>query len=198
MIDHIRLKPELLPDGFSIKMLEEAYDDAKMVLKDVPLRLVTGHGDFKPSNVMLNDSDEESDVKFIDFELAGKNYRGFDIFKLFRRGQPSGGGNAKKMSHENLEKFVATYREQIMDQDSSADPYEHMLEEAYLFESLTWLEAAIFFLYAIQEDPDNSDQWADLARHQWTKYQDTRENFQQYAELLKARALKLRSGKSSA
>ena len=28
------------------------------------------------------------DVQFIDFELAGPNYRGFDIFKLFRRGQP--------------------------------------------------------------------------------------------------------------
>ena len=31
---------------------------------------------------------EPIDVQFIDFELAGPNYRGYDIYKLFRRGQP--------------------------------------------------------------------------------------------------------------
>jgi len=46
-------------------------------------------GDFKPTNVMLaSQPGEPIDVQFIDFELAGPNYRGYDIYKLFRRGQP--------------------------------------------------------------------------------------------------------------
>lgn len=50
---------------------------------------MTPTGDFKPTNVMLaSQPGEPIDVQFIDFELAGPNYRGYDIYKLFRRGQP--------------------------------------------------------------------------------------------------------------
>ena len=31
----------------------------------------------------------DGSISFIDLEMAGPNYRGFDIFKLFRRGQPA-------------------------------------------------------------------------------------------------------------
>jgi thiamine kinase-like enzyme len=187
MVEHIRLKPSLLPSGFTVLMIDEAVYEAKNVLKDVPLREVTGHGDFKPSNVMLNDSDENSDVKFIDFELAGRNYRGFDIFKLFRRGQPSAGGKITEMSHDNLKSFIRTYKEEIEGQGNTADPLDVMIDEAYLFESLTWLEAAIFFLYAIQEDPDNIDQYANLARHRWAKFEETKGALHQRADELKAK-----------
>ena len=43
---------------------------------------VLGHGDLKPSNVLRL---RRGGITFIDFELAGPNYRGYDIFKLFRR-----------------------------------------------------------------------------------------------------------------
>ena len=42
---------------------------------------VLGHGDLKPSNVLRL---RRGGITFIDFELAGPNYRGYDIFKLFR------------------------------------------------------------------------------------------------------------------
>ena len=42
---------------------------------------VLGHGDPKLSNVLMI---ERGGITFIDFELAGPNYRGYDIFKLFR------------------------------------------------------------------------------------------------------------------
>ena len=46
--------------------------------------------------------------------------------------------------------------------------------QVYLFEPLTWLEAAIFFLFAIQEDPENAGDWGALARHRWEQYETTR------------------------
>ena len=61
-----------------------------------PGRLSFRHGDLKPSNVMqqlpaeadagvaANPATLSSDVTFIDFELAGPHYRGYDLFKLFR------------------------------------------------------------------------------------------------------------------
>ena len=73
------------------------------------LPIVYGHGDLKPSNVMSThssaaagaavgaaagaaaDADAEQDqansdsqICFIDFELAGQTYRGYDLYKLFR------------------------------------------------------------------------------------------------------------------
>jgi len=90
MLQHIAKRPELLPDGFTMALLESECSEARLKLKQLPmLKVVVGHGDFKPTNIMMGESNGgEPQVQFIDFELAGPNYRGFDIFKLFRRGQP--------------------------------------------------------------------------------------------------------------
>ena len=161
MLDHIALQPELLPPPFTLDMLQHECENARLALEGVPLKVVTGHGDFKPSNIMMAESN--SDVMFIDFELAGPNYRGFDIFKLFRRGQPSSGGEAEPMSHQNLRAFVSAYLSHLAPENRALSPgpssggatgredLERVLTEVYLFEPLTWLEAAVFFLFAIQE-----------------------------------------------
>jgi hypothetical protein len=56
--------------------------------------VVFAHGDLKPSNMMRTPDDAHPPhLLFIDLELAGPNYRGFDIMKLFRAdaGAPPGG-----------------------------------------------------------------------------------------------------------
>ena len=78
------------------------------------LPVVMGHGDLKPSNIMYAKSAlEVSDrcgkrggkarssgleVSFIDFELTGFHYRGYDLCKLFR--------TSGEMSTANLNAFL--------------------------------------------------------------------------------------------
>ena len=66
-------------------------------------------GDLKPSNVMrLSQDDSAASVaggavqcQFIDFELSGDHYRGYDLFKLFR--------TADEPNVENMRSFLSTY-----------------------------------------------------------------------------------------
>ncbi|KAH8066447.1 hypothetical protein JL722_889 [Aureococcus anophagefferens] len=98
---------------------------------------VLGHGDFKPSNVLLHDGA----AVFIDFELAGPNYRGYDIFKLFRTNEMAPASDAE------LLRFIAVYLAEG-GADSGDAEAARCLAESKLFEPLTWLEAAIFFEFA--------------------------------------------------
>merc|ERR1711920_314956 len=82
--------------------LEAISDDIRNVketLQQHEPKIVFGHGDFKPSNAMLS----EDGVKFIDFELAGPNYRGFDLMKVFR--------TAAVPSEPSVKHFLRVYAE---------------------------------------------------------------------------------------
>jgi len=129
------------------------------------LPVVVGHGDLKPSNVMLTASEGER-ICFIDFELAGAHYRGYDLFKLFR--------TAGKMSTRNLKVFLSEYLDALPGAPTRAESRELMLEEIYAetlaAEPLTWLEAAVFFLFAVREYPSERERWAPLATQRWTAY----------------------------
>jgi len=59
--------------------------------------------------------------------------------------------------------------------------FEALLSEVFLFESLTWLEAAVFFLFAIQEDPGNTEAWSELARHRWENFQTSKHSLNKHA-----------------
>lgn len=65
-----------------------------------PLRLPTvlGHGDLKPSNII-----GKKTPKFIDFEISGMHYRGFDLAKLFRTKHPT------RLTKDNLKRFLECY-----------------------------------------------------------------------------------------
>ena len=120
---------------------------------------VLGHGDLKPSNVLRL---RRGGITFIDFELAGPNYRGYDIFKLFRTSKLPAASDASLLS------FVEAY----LGDGATRRAADACLLETKLFEPLTWLEAAIFFSFAAATLPEKRDEMAALARDRWAAYED--------------------------
>ena len=120
---------------------------------------VLGHGDLKPSNVLRL---RRGGVTFIDFELAGPNYRGYDIFKLFRTSKLPAASDASLLS------FVEAY----LGDGATQRAADACLLETKLFEPLTWLEAAIFFSFAAATLPEKREEMAALARDRWSAYED--------------------------
>merc|ERR1711934_1332524 len=95
-------------------------------------------------NVILT-GEQPYAVSIIDFELGGPNYRGFDLFKIFRTALP--------FSDKCMEHFVQTYLDSSR---SAADDVPALLAETHRFEPLTWLEAAVFFLTLLQFKPQEA------------------------------------------
>ena len=70
-------------------------------------------------------------------------------------------------------------------QSTQNEALEALLAEVYLFEPLTWLEAAAFFLFAIQDEQGNTDV-SKLAVHLWENYERSKGGIQKNAEALLA------------
>jgi len=163
MLEALACRPDLMPDGVpSLGALLVEVRSAKAELAKHDLGLVSGHGDFKPSNVM----EHEGRVKLIDFELGGPNYRGFDLYKVFRTAGPQ--------SEASMVHFIRKYLEFTEGEIVSDEASAKLMAEMRLFEPLTWLEAYIFFLILPQFKPEKTAEWADLARDRWSKYQESR------------------------
>lgn len=158
MVDHIATEPGSLPRGISMDDLRREVGRMRARCDALALPMVLGHGDLKPSNVMLG---ADGAATFIDFELAGPNYRGYDIFKLFRTAGPS------PVSDQNLGRFVEAY----LGETASASAVDHVRLETRLFEPLTWLEAAIFFSFASVQLPEKRSEMAALAADRWRAYE---------------------------
>lgn len=148
--------PSSLP---SLPALRQEISAARRALEAMEPKVVCGHGDFKPSNVIQH----EGEVWLIDFELGGPNYRGFDWMKLFRR--PEG------VSQKDLEHFLQSYASH---EEEKVDDLSSMLRETLAFEPLTWLEAFVFFLALPKYKPEDVAKWQRLAEHRWEMYQQTR------------------------
>mmetsp|Transcript_50997 Transcript_50997/g.95454 ORF Transcript_50997/g.95454 Transcript_50997/m.95454 type:complete len:325 (-) Transcript_50997:147-1121(-) len=154
--------PELLPSSIpSLPEIREEVGRAREAVEALSPGLVCGHGDFKPSNVI----EYLGDVRLIDFELGGPNYRGFDWMKLFRR--PEG------FLEEDLRHFLAAYSASA-EEPCSPQQLDSLVEETKAFEPLTWLEAFIFFLSLPPYKPTELQKWHQLAQHRWQMYQQTR------------------------
>jgi len=165
MLCHIALAPERLPPGVSYAMLEGEAARMRELFEAFHLPVVNGHGDLKPSNVMLahDQSAASTDaLTFIDFELGGPHYRGYDLFKLFRTNRPSGPSAA------NRDAFLSHYGGKVGTRAAL------LQAETAAFEPLSWLEAAVFFFFAIREFPEEAHRWEELAAHRWSKYLDSR------------------------
>lgn len=147
----------------SIDVVTNEVSRARAALAKHEPDIVLCHGDLKPSNVFLKKNGE---VKIIDHELAGPNYRAFDLMKIFRTGA--------KHSDASMEHFLCTYAKTI-GRFQSEDDVASILEEVKMFEPLTWLEAACFFLALPQFKPQDTSRWNSLALDRWKKYEATKE-----------------------
>jgi thiamine kinase-like enzyme len=128
----------------------------------------TGHGDLKPSNVIIVHNDDDTDkgfqfvVRFIDFELAGLHYRAFDLAKLFRTNCPTA------YSAKNLRFFLENYAVECnkrRSNDQLALNPDVLELQVKLMLPLTWLEAAIFFVCMAgqSKSSDEAERWHKLA-----------------------------------
>ena len=108
------------------------------------------------------------EVKLIDLELAGPNYRGFDLMKLFRT-------NPQTFSDERFTAFLSEYCRATTGLICSEAAVSEIKAETKLFEPLTWLEAAVFFALVVSlgggpgASGDNS-RWVELLEDRWEKY----------------------------
>ena len=220
MLSHIAASPQHLPPGISLAQLSAEVERMRDRCEALGLPVVSGHGDLKPSNVMLDNAPQqggEGRCQFIDFELAGHHYRGYDLFKLFRTAQPP--------CVENMRRFLRAYAaasppptaadlvgtasgggasgDVVMSaavaglgtQEAVDLLLDELVAESYAAEPLTWLEAAVFFLFAISVYPSQSDDWAPLALQRWERYLSSAGTIDEdgpvTAELLKARAARM-------
>jgi len=166
---------------WSLGKLQDTVGSYRNQLEGLDVRTVqVGHGDFKLSNVMITDTVQE--IKFIDFELSGTHYRGYDLAKFFRSAKESSIEQSTFRYHQRA--FWESYCQHIelVNNDHSIlseaelDKTVTTLEwEAQLLEPMTWLEAASFFLsMAALDDPMEKDKWETLARSRLSSFESTR------------------------
>merc|ERR1712232_29647 len=161
----VQSHPELIPPGMPcIKLIQSEIDAARRALELRTPVVVLGHGDCKPSNIIMS-QDPAGLAKLIDFELGGPNYRGFDLMKLFR----TAAGPSKTCVEYFLLAYAECFREKTTDSDVDA-----LADETYQFEPLTWLEACVFFLTLPLFKPREIQRWNALAIDRWDKYQGTK------------------------
>jgi len=164
MLEAAMRRPELWPQGMpSPEDVSREVSASRRSLTSSDFPVVLCHGDFKPSNVVL--SKDRGRVAIIDHELAGPNYRGFDLMKLFRTDE--------KPSESAMEHFLLSYLKST-NQPTSDTHLADILRETKIFEPLTWLEAACFFLAMPQLKPQQTSRWNSLAMDRWTKYVTTK------------------------
>ena len=104
--------------------IEDEVLRQRELLEPLNLPVVLGHGDLKPSNIIGD--------RFIDFEVSGMHYRGFDLAKLFRTDHPT------VMSVDNMNMFLECYLKAVQDEGDDCKRTLDMLKlETKLMEPLT-------------------------------------------------------------
>eukprot|EP00308_Calcidiscus_leptoporus_P004250 CAMPEP_0119361996 /NCGR_PEP_ID=MMETSP1334-20130426/9186_1 /TAXON_ID=127549 /ORGANISM="Calcidiscus leptoporus, Strain RCC1130" /LENGTH=511 /DNA_ID=CAMNT_0007377147 /DNA_START=84 /DNA_END=1619 /DNA_ORIENTATION=- len=189
MLQQIRQSGAALPQGISVEQVEGEVLRMRSRFEELQVLVVNGHGDLKPSNVMqqlpavpeaeaeVDPSALSTDVTFIDFELAGAHYRGYDLFKLFR--------TSGQRSRKNMRAFLSEYLRCIKEHKAperrspfsrrfrralAVDELDELQAETLAFEPLTWLEAAVFFFFAMATYPSKAHEWRPLAIDRWKCY----------------------------
>ena len=133
----------------------------------------TGHGDCKPSNLLVQDGDSVDHaprVRFLDLELAGTHYVAFDIAKLWRTSSYKTAAEQVQRTNQR-QLFLQTYTEHF--------PGDAMVNASILQDQvdrlipLTWLEAAAFFVAMSATSSKNQSErehWDSLALDRLRSY----------------------------
>mmetsp|Transcript_14927 Transcript_14927/g.45305 ORF Transcript_14927/g.45305 Transcript_14927/m.45305 type:complete len:365 (+) Transcript_14927:1121-2215(+) len=196
MLAQIEVGGAALPRGVSAAAVGSEVRRMRSRFEALELPVVNGHGDLKPSNLMIPASTAAAapsasasaaagstgsasagaaplpTVTFIDFELAGAHYRGYDLYKLFR--------TSGHLSHKNMRAFLRDYLRCLAEADQppagqrrtrvAKSDLREIHAEALAFEPLTWLEAAVFFFFAMATYPAKAHEWQPLALDRWESY----------------------------
>ncbi|CAB9527272.1 Choline/ethanolamine kinase [Seminavis robusta] len=136
-----------------------------------------GHGDFKLSNVMMTGATNE--IRFIDFELTGTHYRGYDLAKFFRSSTQSTSPDIRARHQKAMwESYHRRTGDGIdLSASSLAEAVSQLEWEAQLLEPMTWLEAAAFFLsMATLDDPSQKEKWNGLAQSRLLSFETMNAN----------------------
>ena len=179
-------------DGFLREQVRAEVVRMRERCAALELPVVYGHGDLKPSNVMRRDATvpahpldhaigNDDAISFIDFELAGAHYRGYDLYKLFRTADDFSNANVRMFLESYLAALPAAEATAAAAAAASVAPASgseraltaslaELEAEAYAAEPLTWLEAAVFFLFALSVYPDKAETWRPLAVQRWESY----------------------------
>jgi len=195
---------------WSLSMLQDTIGEYRQRLEGWKLPEVLGHGDLKLSNVMLPTHHQHQStmtmatspaIRFIDFELTGTHYRGYDLAKFFRTSssskQPTATEGAHSFAHSSVvpdpqrphkNAFWESYYKRALVEDTSssvdhasrtfsnptnmADCISQLELEALMLEPMTWLEAASFFLsMAALDDPSQKEKWLGMAQARLSSFE---------------------------
>ena len=129
----------------------------------------SGHGDCKPSNLLIGYSDSQTSpcIRFLDLELAGTHYVAFDLAKLWRSSEP-----LTEKAAERQEAFLETYAACCINDNMSALKIQEQINQLL---PLTWLEAAAFFVAMSSFSSKNRadrDHWDELALDRLRSYEE--------------------------
>mmetsp|Transcript_9495 Transcript_9495/g.17826 ORF Transcript_9495/g.17826 Transcript_9495/m.17826 type:complete len:392 (+) Transcript_9495:226-1401(+) len=175
-----------LPDFVKRSQLESEISFMRDALCSVGAPVVFAHGDLKPSNMIflpgpsctLKSHARADNLQFIDLELAGPNYRGFDIMKLFRADKGFSESNMRMFLHE----YIAQTNKHHADVGSLGN-VEQVYAEARMFEPLTWLEAAVFFVLVLSTQENQTHGLSrnyDLGKQRWNRYLESKSMVDKY------------------
>jgi thiamine kinase-like enzyme len=144
------------------------------------LKRVIGHGDFKPSNIIvMSESSGNGIAKFVDWETCGCHYRAYDLAKVFRT--PSA-KKQKEQARKNCREFLQHYSHCITtvdvdDKSRGDDDPEFLWLESKLLLPMTWLEAAMFF--HCKSCMEGNDAFVKLANDRLEGYEESLVEWQQ-------------------
>ena len=130
-----------------VNCLQQHRDALEKQGNDKLLITPCGHGDCKPSNLLLlhgsnNDDNGERDdhgharIRFLDLELAGTHYVAYDLAKLWRSSEP-----LSPTTRDRQRLFLETYA-----QHAGIHNVASLKQQVQQMLPLTWLEAAAFFV----------------------------------------------------
>lgn len=145
MISYIenRIPTDAYPNEWSFERIQRETQFLRKSIDPLNFPEVMCHGDLKPSNIIKKiQACTSQDEKFtknhpfllIDFELSGRNYRGFDLYKLFRTRNPT------IYTPTNMETFAKQYLKSLSiyyPKQNAETNVQSLLEEVQIFEPFT-------------------------------------------------------------